>query len=423
VKKLIVFLFLFFFVLLFNIKAEGNAVLSVYNSETNAKVGDEVTMTIFVNTFEESINVVSTDILYDKSGLEIVDIDYSYSVLANMVEENTAIPGRIYMARYLPPGEGFSGLGEIARLKFKVLRQGDFDISFAPSAAIISTRATDILGAKNSATITTNNNPQQLQTDNIVIEAGDNIVQFGFIDSLSFKYYLAISLVIGGLITSLIAVYFIMRILYKRSHNNGLIPYKGAIGAFLFVSLALFISPVHAESGRLFFDPAAGQIKLDQQFSIKVMLDSGTDEINSAVVNITYPADKIQLLTINGTGSVLPEVLNEAGANGAITIERYISSSYTGTGLLTTLNFKAIQPGTVTLSFTGENSLPTGYDNPPDALSATYPANYEVYIEIPDTALVDDLKNNPALIGVAMFCSGVGLKIYLNKRIKTDYAY
>ncbi len=152
------------------------------------------------------------------------------------------------------------------------------------------------------------------------------------------------------------------------------------------------------------------------------MVDSGADEINSAVVNITYPADMLQLVSINGTGSVLPQVLNEAGSNGAINIERYIATSYTGTGTLTTLNFKAIQPGSVSLAFTGENTLPTGYDNPPDALSGTYPANYEIYIEMPDTALVDDIKNNPALVGVAVFFGVISLRLYLNKRIKTNYA-
>jgi len=334
------------------------------------------------------------------------------------------VPGRVYIARYQPPGEGFEGLGEIARIKFKVKKEGAFDISFAPSAAIISTRAVDILGAKNSATISTNEIIADPQTDNILIIEPDNSrPEFSFINSVSDKYKIAIGLVLGGLVTSLIAVYFIMRLLYKKTHPNTLIPYKGAIGVFLVMILGIFITPVHAESGRLFFDPNAGQIKLDQQFSVKVMVDTGTDEINSAVVNITYPADKLQLLSINGSGSVLPQVLNEAGTNGAINIERYISTSYTGTGLLTTLNFKAIQPGQVNLSFTGENSLPTGYDNPPDALSGTYPASYEIYIEIPDTALGDDIRNNPALVGVAMFCGGVGLRLYLNKRIKIDHAY
>jgi hypothetical protein len=393
----------------------GMSFSSIYNSFSEIDLGKTVTLTLQLNSEKINVNVLTVNINYPSDGLQVINVDTSQSVMKNLVEETVLPKGKLVLTRFMPPGESFSGNGEIAKITFKVLTLGEHIISIDNNSAVFSVQSIDILDLKGKANILGIDTSKT--TDPIVKDSNtdlsDNIQKdlsdSGFINILN-SLSSTKSNIYYGLVILIVLISLILLIIYIKRKRNQDIPIQIPnvdsvlpVIMFLFLTVSLILlgtTTVRAQTGSLAFDPSSKTIEANKSFTLTVMLNTGEDDINAANVTINYPADIIEFTGFNSGNSVLPNKLSESSTDNTIHIERYISTQFTGSGILTALTFKALVPGSATLTFDATSSLPTGYDTPADALSIRGSATVTVKEAgpIPNTALIDDIYTQKNLI-------------------------
>ena len=118
---------------------------------------------------------------------------------------------------------------------------------------------------------------------------------------------------------------------------------------FLFL---FFFSAKGVEAGFLKFDNAAVDTTVNNTFQLQVLVDTGSDEINSIDAYITYDESMIEAQSV-AAGSFFPSIAQNL-ATGKVYVAGYVddpATSKTGIGSVATITFKAIKNGTVTLAY------------------------------------------------------------------------
>ena len=114
--------------------------------------------------------------------------------------------------------------------------------------------------------------------------------------------------------------------------------------------------PAHAAS--LYFSPDAETVVVGQAFTVAVDVSSADQAMNAASGNISFPADKLQVLSISKSNSIInlrirdPSFSNSI-AGGNIHFEGItLNPGYTGSGgTVISVTFQAISAGSASLSF------------------------------------------------------------------------
>ena len=157
------------------------------------------------------------------------------------------------------------------------------------------------------------------------------------------------------IIISMIFVYLILRRV-KRFRFGGLF----LLGIILaIVNLAL---PVSAFAASLYFSPTTGNYNVGQTFSVSVYVSSADQSMNAASGIISFPKDKLNVVSLSKTGSIFslwvqdPTFSNSAGT---ITFEGIVlNPGFNGSaGKIITLNFKAKATGNAPLTFSSGSVL------------------------------------------------------------------
>ncbi len=209
--------------------------------------------------------------------------------------------------------------------------------------------------------------------------------------------------------------------------------YFSIVLSFLFL---LVVSAPVAQAASLKFDKTTVNVNAGETFDIGVVVDAGTDSIHTTDAYVLYDSSLLEASGVTD-GTFFPSVFND------ITSQRvYIgglvddpATSKTGSGTIATINFKALQSGTVTLSYicgeSGETSQVIKNDiNATDIITCSSNGTASVTVsgaavptstpsalsptpsELPKTGVLDNLVK-VAIPGIMLLVLGGILKLFL----------
>ena len=187
---------------------------------------------------------------------------------------------------------------------------------------------------------------------------------------------------------------------------------------FLFISfIALFFCQkrVLAQTGSLTFDPSSANAGIGQTVTLKVMMNTGEDEVNSVNTSFTYPQALLQFVSIDDSHSVFDKLQEQSGASGLVTIERYTESFFIGNGEIARVTFKTLSAGAADLAFTSDAALVTGYDDPPDALATKGTGRINVST-LPATGIDNDSFSRIFFIVISLLLLNLGGLLFLQNK-------
>jgi len=124
--------------------------------------------------------------------------------------------------------------------------------------------------------------------------------------------------------------------------------------AFLFcVALAL---PAAAQDANLYFSPSSGSFDINQSFWVSVYVSSADQAINAVSGTISFPQDKLEVVSLSKTGTIFNLWIQEpnfSNDTGVINFEGIVlNPGFTGsTGKIINVSFKTKSAGSATLSF------------------------------------------------------------------------
>jgi len=168
------------------------------------------------------------------------------------------------------------------------------------------------------------------------------------------------------------------------------------IASVLFAVVVYFLlspkSEVETKGAFLFLEPSSQNMKVEDEFTVNVMLDSGKNQVVAVSAFLVFDPSLLELTSIDSSSSAFNKRIKEEANNGIIEISRINFApdstdlqSVSGSNLLLTkLNFKAKSAGKAVVSFsTSDNQqsavLRFDKDNPSlseDILTETKEGNY-----------------------------------------------
>lgn len=125
---------------------------------------------------------------------------------------------------------------------------------------------------------------------------------------------------------------------------------------FCIALLGFFIIPSFVSADTLSFSPATGSYTSGRTFPVTVFVSSPTQAINALSGDISFPPDKLQLVSISKTGSILTLWVQEptfSNTLGTVSFAGVVPNpGFTGSvGNVITLNFKVVGQGSATVKF------------------------------------------------------------------------
>ena len=121
---------------------------------------------------------------------------------------------------------------------------------------------------------------------------------------------------------------------------------------FLWSFLVWFSLPVQA-AANFYLSPTALTVNQNQQFSVDVIVNTGGDSVNAAQANLSYEANKLEVIAISSTNSAFEIEAENSASAGSINIGRGTLTAKSGDLLIATITFKALLgSGSTTLNFT-----------------------------------------------------------------------
>ncbi len=133
-----------------------------------------------------------------------------------------------------------------------------------------------------------------------------------------------------------------------------------------FILLIFIIGVLFSDAASLSISPSSGTYNIGQTFSVSVYVSSPDQAMNAVSGVITFPADKVQVLSLSKSGSIInlwvqePSFSNPpAGGQGTINFEGIVfNPGFQGNnGKIITISLKVKAIGTASLSFTSSAVL------------------------------------------------------------------
>ena len=125
----------------------------------------------------------------------------------------------------------------------------------------------------------------------------------------------------------------------------------------LFITLPIFIAtPVVADNASIYFSPTAGQFRVGSTIDISIVINTGSHSINALSTNISFPADKLQVISPSvGTSfiSIWTNVPSYSNTDGTLTFAGGIPNPgmKSSSAVLSTIKFRVISAGKAVLKF------------------------------------------------------------------------
>lgn len=130
---------------------------------------------------------------------------------------------------------------------------------------------------------------------------------------------------------------------------------RSFLRTILFISIFL-TAPFFASADTLYLSPAGGSYAAGKTFTVRVYVSSINQSINAVSGVVTYPQDKLQIVSVSKADSILTLWTEEpsfSNSSGKINFEGVVPNpGYMGSaGSILTINFKAVGQGAATVKF------------------------------------------------------------------------
>lgn len=182
---------------------------------------------------------------------------------------------------------------------------------------------------------------------------------------------------------------------FKEEKNNSLInplinaniklKYTKILLVFIGFLLVLFsgMLPSAAKAASLYFSPSSGSYEVEKTFSVNIYVSSADYAMNAVSGAISFPADKLEAVSVVKTGSVISLWVQEPSfSQGAVSFEGIVlNPGFTGAaGKIITVNFKAKQAGGAALVFSSGAILANDGQGT-NILTGMGGGNYEIFLK------------------------------------------
>ena len=126
--------------------------------------------------------------------------------------------------------------------------------------------------------------------------------------------------------------------------------------------LLLGVGAVSAEAATLFFSQSADSYGVGSTFSVGVYTGSSDQAMNAASGVVSFPSDKLEVVSLSKTGSIFSLWVQEpsfSNSGGTVSFEGIVLNPgfMGGSGKILTITFRAKAPGEANLSFTSGSVL------------------------------------------------------------------
>ncbi len=173
---------------------------------------------------------------------------------------------------------------------------------------------------------------------------------------------------------------------------------KLLVKVFVFL-FAFFISTNALFAATLHFSPSSGTYDKNATFSVGVYVASPDQPMNAAGATVKFPADKLQVVSVSKTGSIIDFWAQEpsfSNATGEIKMEGVVlTPGYQGAaGKILTVNFKGKSVGTAGISISSSSVLANDGIGT-NILKSVSGASFvikEAEVKEPEVIKLDDLK-------------------------------
>lgn len=126
---------------------------------------------------------------------------------------------------------------------------------------------------------------------------------------------------------------------------------KILIALLIFLGITPLVFAVEAAS--LKFNNSSATVSNGGTFQIEVVVDPGSDSVNSADVYVSYDGTLLKATGVSA-GSLFPTVTNDVATSGTVYIAGMVNdpaNSISSSGTVAIITFEALKEGTGTLSF------------------------------------------------------------------------
>ena len=157
----------------------------------------------------------------------------------------------------------------------------------------------------------------------------------------------------------------------------------------VFVSVLFNIDVQSAQAASLYFSPSSGSYSVGKTFIISVYVSSSDQAINAASGVISFPQDKLQVISLSKTGSVMSLWVQEpsfSNASGTINFEGIVlNPGFIGnSGKIINITFKAKVRGITSLSLSSASILANDGKGT-DILTGSGSASYNIMAPVTTT--------------------------------------
>ncbi len=122
----------------------------------------------------------------------------------------------------------------------------------------------------------------------------------------------------------------------------------------LFLGALLVVFPAVSHAAELSLSPASGTYGVGKEFSIKVMVDPGTEKVNASDGSLSYDKDLLSISSFSKDGSVFSLWTAEpsfSNSEGTFAYSGGTPTAFTAKGTILTIKFKGKKTGAAKVSF------------------------------------------------------------------------
>ncbi len=138
---------------------------------------------------------------------------------------------------------------------------------------------------------------------------------------------------------------------------------KAPILLAVLLAVSVFLASPHAaKADTLYISPASGSYTPGQTFSAKVFVSSLAQSVNAVSGTVSFPTDKLQVVSVSKAGSILTLWVQDpsfSNAQGTVSFEGVVPNpGFTGSaGNIVTISFRVVGQGTAQLKWSSGSVL------------------------------------------------------------------
>jgi hypothetical protein len=164
------------------------------------------------------------------------------------------------------------------------------------------------------------------------------------------------------------------------------------------IVLSFALGPVLVHADTLYLSPSSGAQTPGKTFTVNVFVSSLSQAVNAVSGVVTFPKEKLQVISVGKTGSILTLWVAEpsySNADGTVSFEGVVPNpGFTGSaGKIITINFRAVGQGEASLKF-GSAAVLANDGNGTNILKTAGSANFSLSgAVLPVESLAPDLDS------------------------------